>query len=224
MLFCVNENFARIMDITSRLFFFYTDCKDLTFSISMGGSSKAPANWKMQYSIDGTNFTDISNSNFTITSDNRKILTNYINKVKLPEDCNGAKSVTIRIIATSTTTTTPSTSTSSSKTSPSYSSESKQNMPMPPTPRGQEVNGLENHTMLRMAVWSSILPTSWYLHSSPLTVEAMPCPLRSTFSPPSHASCPTGVSPMADSLNSLHGLPTISRVSTSTTPTRAFTP
>ena len=29
MLFCVNENFARIMDITSRLFFFYTDCKDL---------------------------------------------------------------------------------------------------------------------------------------------------------------------------------------------------
>ena len=29
MLFCVNPNFARIMDITSRLFFFYTDCKDL---------------------------------------------------------------------------------------------------------------------------------------------------------------------------------------------------
>ena len=28
-LFCVNENFARVMDITSRLFFFYTDCKDL---------------------------------------------------------------------------------------------------------------------------------------------------------------------------------------------------
>ena len=29
MLFCVNEHFARVMDITSRLFFFYTDCKDL---------------------------------------------------------------------------------------------------------------------------------------------------------------------------------------------------
>ena len=29
LLFCVNENFARVMDITSRLFFFYTDCKDL---------------------------------------------------------------------------------------------------------------------------------------------------------------------------------------------------
>ena len=29
ILFCINENFARIMDITSRLFFFYTDCKDL---------------------------------------------------------------------------------------------------------------------------------------------------------------------------------------------------
>ena len=28
-LFCINENFARVMDITSRLFFFYTDCKDL---------------------------------------------------------------------------------------------------------------------------------------------------------------------------------------------------
>ena len=29
LLYCVNENFARVMDITSRLFFFYTDCKDL---------------------------------------------------------------------------------------------------------------------------------------------------------------------------------------------------
>ena len=29
ILFCINENFARVMDITSRLFFFYTDCKDL---------------------------------------------------------------------------------------------------------------------------------------------------------------------------------------------------
>ena len=27
--FCINENLARVMDITSRLFFFYTDCKDL---------------------------------------------------------------------------------------------------------------------------------------------------------------------------------------------------
>ena len=29
LLFCINENLARVMDITSRLFFFYTDCKDL---------------------------------------------------------------------------------------------------------------------------------------------------------------------------------------------------
>ena len=29
ILFSINENFARVMDITSRLFFFYTDCKDL---------------------------------------------------------------------------------------------------------------------------------------------------------------------------------------------------
>ena len=29
LLFCVNEKFSRVMDITSRLFFFYTDCKDL---------------------------------------------------------------------------------------------------------------------------------------------------------------------------------------------------
>ena len=27
--FCINENFAKVMDKTSRLFFFYTDCKDL---------------------------------------------------------------------------------------------------------------------------------------------------------------------------------------------------
>ena len=29
LLFSINEKFARVMDITSRLFFFYTDCKDL---------------------------------------------------------------------------------------------------------------------------------------------------------------------------------------------------
>lgn len=81
-----------------------TNCSDLTFSISMAGSSKAPANWKMQYSLDGTTFTDISNSDFTIKSENRKNLTAYINKVKLPTECNDASNVTIRIVATSKTT------------------------------------------------------------------------------------------------------------------------
>jgi hypothetical protein len=76
----------------------------MNFSIELAGSKKAPANWKMQYSTDGENFTDISNTDFTITTDNRKIMTGYLKNVKLPSDCDGAKNVVIRLIPTSTAT------------------------------------------------------------------------------------------------------------------------
>ncbi len=77
---------------------------DLSFSIDMAGSKKAPANWKMQYSTDGINFTDIQGTDFTISEANRKLMTTYINGVKLPDICNGAEKVTLRLIPTSTTT------------------------------------------------------------------------------------------------------------------------
>ncbi len=77
---------------------------ELTFSMELAGSKKAPANWKMQYSTDGINFTDIQGTDFTITEANRKLMTTYINGVKLPDICNGAEKVTLRLIPTSTTT------------------------------------------------------------------------------------------------------------------------
>jgi hypothetical protein len=81
-----------------------SEYKDMSFSIDLAGSKKAPANWKMQYSTDGENFTDISNTNFTITTDNRKLMTTYLKDVKLPSDCDGAENVVIRLVPTSTTT------------------------------------------------------------------------------------------------------------------------
>lgn len=81
-----------------------THFSDMTFTAYLAGSKKAPANWKVQYSLDGKTFKDIDGSDFTITEDKRKILTNYANKIKLPKECEGAEALTIRISATSTVT------------------------------------------------------------------------------------------------------------------------
>ncbi|MGN1132219.1 MAG: CotH kinase family protein, partial [Ruminococcus sp.] len=77
---------------------------DLSFSFEIAGSKKAPASWSLWYSLDGTNFSKIDNTDFTISLDNRKILTSYLGNVALPQECNGASNLTIRISANSTTT------------------------------------------------------------------------------------------------------------------------
>lgn len=76
---------------------------NLSFSMEMAGSNKAPGNWKMQYSLDGNSFTDIPNTDFTIKAENRKLMTKYVD-LKLPEACNGAETVTLRAVPTSKTT------------------------------------------------------------------------------------------------------------------------
>ncbi len=78
-----------------------TQYTDLSFSMEMAGSNKAPANWKLQYSLDGTSFNDIENTSYTISADNRKIMTEYIKDIKLPQECNGAENVIIRAVPTS---------------------------------------------------------------------------------------------------------------------------
>ncbi|MGN0475920.1 MAG: CotH kinase family protein [Ruminococcus sp.] len=77
---------------------------DLAFSFEIAGSKKAPASWSLWYSLDGANFKKIDNTDFTISLDNRKILTSYLGNVTLPQECNGAGNLTIRISANSTTT------------------------------------------------------------------------------------------------------------------------
>lgn len=65
----------------------------------LAGSNKAPAKWKVQYSIDGENYKDFSNNLVTITAENRKVLTAYIDKQSLPEDTFLVKNLSFRITA-----------------------------------------------------------------------------------------------------------------------------
>jgi len=77
---------------------------DIKFTAYMAGSKKCPASWKMQYSLDGTTFTDIENAVATITMANRKLMTPYLENTALPETINDKDNVIIRLVPVSSTT------------------------------------------------------------------------------------------------------------------------
>lgn len=79
----------------------YTSIK---FSAKMGGSSNGPAQWKLQYSIDGSNFTDVQSSGITIPFDTRKTMTQYYDGFALPGEASDRDLLYIRIISSSTAT------------------------------------------------------------------------------------------------------------------------
>lgn len=79
----------------------YTSIK---FSAKLGGSSNGPAQWKLQYSIDGSNFTDVQSSGITIPFDTRKTMTQYYDGFALPGEVADRDLVYIRIISSSTAT------------------------------------------------------------------------------------------------------------------------
>ncbi len=58
---------------------------NLKLTMYLAGSDKAPASWKLQYSVNGDSFTDVDGKVFTITSDSSKQLTAYFNKSDLPD-------------------------------------------------------------------------------------------------------------------------------------------
>ena len=73
----------------------------LKLTMYLAGSSKAPASWKLQYSKDGTSFTDIDGRVFTISADSRKTLTAYFDKSDLPDfaySYDDAESVDLRLV------------------------------------------------------------------------------------------------------------------------------
>ena len=57
----------------------------ITLTAYIAGSNKAPATWKLQYSVDGTTYTDIDDAQFSMTVETRKVLTAYFNKSDLPD-------------------------------------------------------------------------------------------------------------------------------------------
>ncbi len=77
------------------------DYEDIHFTIYMAGSKKCPATWKVQYSTNGATFTDVENAVATITMENRKLLTAYLDNIALPSEIDNQKSVIIRLTPTS---------------------------------------------------------------------------------------------------------------------------
>ena len=57
----------------------------LKITMYLAGSNKVPASWKLQYSTNGTDFTDIDGMTFTIPAESRKVITAYFDKSDLPD-------------------------------------------------------------------------------------------------------------------------------------------
>ena len=70
--------------------------ENIKFSAKLGGTKKAPKEWKLQYSTDGVNYTDVSNTAYSITAN--KTMEQAFNEVQLPAECNNVKNLHIRMV------------------------------------------------------------------------------------------------------------------------------
>ena len=85
--------------------------ESLNISFRIGASKKGPKNYKVQYSTNGSSFTDITGSEFSLATNK----TLYNQSFNLPSAANNIPSLYIRIIATSTATVEGGSTTSDSK-------------------------------------------------------------------------------------------------------------
>lgn len=75
--------------------------ESIKFSAKLGGSKKAPRDWKLQYSLDGISYADIEGASYSITKN--KTMELAFNDIALPSECDNQKAVYIRMIAASNT-------------------------------------------------------------------------------------------------------------------------
>lgn len=71
--------------------------ENITFSARLGGTKKAPASWKVQYSLNGTDFTDVDGATYRITAN--KTMVDAFQSVALPPACDNKNTVYIRVIS-----------------------------------------------------------------------------------------------------------------------------
>ncbi|MDY3928515.1 MAG: hypothetical protein SOZ34_04030 [Clostridia bacterium] len=76
--------------------------ENIKFSAKINGTNSGPANYKLQYSTDRTNYSDVVTAP-EITS-NKKLTSNLFDNTALPQNASDKQSVYLRIIATNTTT------------------------------------------------------------------------------------------------------------------------
>lgn len=69
--------------------------ENIKFSAKLGGTKKGPRDWKLQYSLDGENFTDIEGAAYSI-KDNKAMELAFDN-VQLPAECDNQRTVYIRV-------------------------------------------------------------------------------------------------------------------------------
>ncbi len=70
--------------------------ENISFSAKLGGTNRGPSTWKLQYSLDGTTFTDVANSTYVITVN--KTMEDAFTDVQLPASCSNMRKVYIRAV------------------------------------------------------------------------------------------------------------------------------
>lgn len=70
--------------------------EDIHFTAKLGGTKKAPGTWKLQYSLDGINYTDVENSTYIISAN--KSMETAFNNVSLPAECDNRSEIYIRMV------------------------------------------------------------------------------------------------------------------------------
>lgn len=71
--------------------------EDIKLSALLGGTKKGPRSWELQYSLDGSSFTTVENSSYTLTDN--KAMFKAFDEVELPDTCDNQSRVYIRIAA-----------------------------------------------------------------------------------------------------------------------------
>ncbi len=71
--------------------------ENIQFSAKIGGTNKAPRDWKLQYSLDGASWTDVAGATYSITTN--KELEQAFDMVSMPQECYDQETLYIRIVA-----------------------------------------------------------------------------------------------------------------------------
>ena len=69
---------------------------NIKFSAKLGGSKKGPRDYKLQYSADGVNYTDVEGATYTVSTN--KVMENAFSIVALPDACANKGNLYIRIV------------------------------------------------------------------------------------------------------------------------------
>lgn len=70
--------------------------EDIKFSAKLGGTKRAPREWKLQYSLDGETYTDVEGATYSIVAN--KTMEQAFDNVSLPSACDNQSKVYIRMV------------------------------------------------------------------------------------------------------------------------------